>query len=114
MAELKRAVRGFCSERDWDQYHNAKDLSIGICTEASELLQHFRFKSESEVEQAMTNPQTRAKITDEITDVLFFLIRLSQRYEIDLSNALTAKLKTNAARYPIERAKGSNKKYTEF
>ena len=114
LAQLKETVRAFCSERDWDQYHNAKDLSIGVCTEASELLQHFRFKSGSEVEQAMANPQTKAKIVEEIADVLFFLIRLSQRYEIDLSTALAAKLKTNAIRYPVEKARGSNKKYGEF
>jgi NTP pyrophosphatase (non-canonical NTP hydrolase) len=114
LAQLKENVRGFCSERDWDQYHNAKDLSIGICTEASELLQHFQFKSKSEFEQAMANPQTKAKIVEEIADVLFFLIRLSQRYEIDLSTALAAKLKTNAIRYPVEKARRSNKKYGEF
>ena len=114
LEQLKEKVKGFCSERDWDQYHNAKELSIGISTEASELLQHFRFKSGSEVEQAMANPQTKAKIVEEIADILFFLIRLSQRYEIDLSTALAAKLKTNAIRYPVEKARGSNKKYGEF
>jgi NTP pyrophosphatase (non-canonical NTP hydrolase) len=114
LAQLKDTVGAFCGEREWDQFHNAKDLCIGICTEASELLQHFRFKSESEVERVMANPQTRSEIAEEVADVFFFLIRLAQRYDIDLSSALKAKLKANAIRYPIETAKGSNKKYGEL
>jgi NTP pyrophosphatase (non-canonical NTP hydrolase) len=111
---LKDSVKSFCTERDWDKYHNAKDLCIGICTEASELLQHFRFKSETEVAQVMTDSQTRTKVAEEMADVLFFLIRLSERYDVDLASALISKLRTNAIHYPVEKARGSNKKYSEF
>ena len=111
--QLKELVRKFCSEREWDQFHNAKELSIGICTEASELLQHFRFKSETDVEQMMTDSRTRSEIDSEIADVFFFLLRMSQRYDVDLSCILRTKLDANATRYPIEMARGSNKKYGE-
>lgn len=112
--ELKEKVKIFCEERDWDQYHNAKDLAIGVITEASELLDHFRFKSKKEVEEAFSNPEKRQEISEEIADVLYFLVRLAQRYGIDLTTELTKKLEKNEKKYPVEKAKGSNKKYTEY
>ena len=68
--DLKDRVRRFCGDRDWDRYHNAKDLAIGIITEASELLVQFRFKSEKEVELLFKAPKTRAAICDEVVDIL--------------------------------------------
>jgi NTP pyrophosphatase (non-canonical NTP hydrolase) len=112
--ELKEQIRKFCEERDWDQYHNAKDLAIGIITESSELLQHFRFKSDKEVEDMLRNPQKRDHISEEMADVLYFLLRLAQRYDIDLTTELSKKLEKNRKNYPVDKAKGSNKKYTEF
>ena len=112
--ELKEKIKTFCDERDWDQYHNAKELTIGIVTEASELLQHFRFKSEKQVDEMFQNPSKRQEISEEMADVLYFIIRLSQRYNIDLTTELNKKLEKNAEKYPIEKAKGSNKKYNEI
>ena len=114
LQELKENIKRFCDERDWDQYHNPKDLAIGIITEASELLEHFLWKSENEVDDLVNNSQKREQIEDEMADVLYFLLRLSQKYDIDLSNALIRKIEKNAIKYPIEKAKGSNKKYTEL
>ena len=62
--ELKERIKKFCEDRDWDQYHGAKDLSVGIITEASELLEHFRFKSEKEVEELFTNPDKKQQISE--------------------------------------------------
>jgi len=112
--ELKDRIQRFCEERDWDQYHNAKDLAIGIITESSELLEHFRFKSHQEIEEMFKNPEKREKISEEIADVLYFLLRLAQRYNIDLTIELKKKLEKNEKKYPIEKSKGSNKKYTEL
>lgn len=114
LKELKESVKKFCEERDWDQYHNAKELAIGIVTEASELLQHFRFKSEKQVDEMFINASKAQEISEEIADVLYFVIRLSQRYNIDLTTELNKKIKKNEQKYPLEKAKGSNKKYTEF
>ena len=111
--QLKQKIQKFCEDRDWDQYHGAKDLAIGIITEASELLENFRFKSEKEVEELM-NSDKRKEITEELADVMFFVLRLAQRYDIDLSKELEEKIKKSAEKYPIEKAKGSNKKYTEL
>ncbi|OGI14977.1 nucleotide pyrophosphohydrolase [Candidatus Micrarchaeota archaeon RBG_16_49_10] len=112
--DFKDLVRIFCEERNWDQYHNAKELTIGIVTEASELLEHFRFKSEKEVNELFENETKRQEISEEIADVLYFLVRLAQKYDIDLATELNKKIKKNKKRYPIEKAKGSNKKYMEY
>jgi len=112
--DLKAKIKKFCDERDWEQYHNAKDLAIGIITESGELLEHFRFKSEKEIDTFLKNPEKKSEISEELADVLYFVLRLAQRYEIDLSSELDKKLEKNAKKYPVEKAKGQNKKYTEL
>jgi NTP pyrophosphatase (non-canonical NTP hydrolase) len=112
--EMKEKVRLFCEDRDWDQFHNAKDLAIGIVTEASELLDCFRFKSESDIDEMFKDINKKQKILEEVADVLFFTLRIAQRYNIDLSTELEKKIKKNNEKYPVEKAKGSNKKYNEY
>jgi NTP pyrophosphatase (non-canonical NTP hydrolase) len=112
--ELKEKIRKFCEDRDWNQYHDAKNLAIGIITEASELLEHFRFKSEKEIEEMFKNTEKREKISEEVVDVLYFVLRLAQRYDIDLTTELNKKLEKNERRYAVNKVKGSNKKYTEY
>lgn len=112
--ELKEKVRNFCEARDWDQFHNAKELAIGIVTEASELLQHFRFKSNNQVNEMFRDKLKKQEFSEEISDILFFILRLAQRYDIDLSLELENKIKKNGERYPVHKAKGSSKKYTEY
>jgi len=114
ISELKEKIKKFCDDRDWDQYHNAKELAIGVITEASELLEHFRFKSEKEVSEMFNNPSKKQEISEEMADVLYFLVRLAQRHNIDLTTELNKKLEKNEKKYPIEKSKGSNKKYDEL
>jgi NTP pyrophosphatase (non-canonical NTP hydrolase) len=114
VAELKQLVKKFSEERDWDQFHNAKDLAIGIVTEASELLDIFRFKSEKEVEAMFKDGPASKNISDELADVFYFALRLAQRYDIDVSNTLKEKIEQNSKKYPVETARGSNRKYTEL
>jgi len=111
--ELKDIVRKFCEARDWDKFHDAKELSIGISTEASELLQHFRFKSKRQVEAMLRKPEKREKINKEVADVFYFTLRLAQRYGIDLATELKKKIAENEKRYPISKFKGSNKRKDE-
>ena len=111
--EIKDKIQKFCEARDWDQFHGAKDLAIGIITEASEVLEHFRWKSEKEVKELFENPHKREEVGEEMADVFFFLLRLAQRYDIDLSEAIHKKMDKNEGRYPIDKFKGSNKKYNE-
>jgi NTP pyrophosphatase (non-canonical NTP hydrolase) len=108
---LKDKVREFCEERDWDQFHSPKDLAIGVSTEASELLEIFRFKSEEEIRQLLLSP-AKEEIENEVSDVLFMLIRFAQRNDIDIETAFVRKLEKNALKYPIGKCKGKNMKYT--
>lgn len=111
---LKLEVKNFCESREWDQFHNPKDLAIGIITEASELLEFFRFKNEAEQIQMLSDKTLKAKISEEISDILFFILRFSQRFDIDISDAFINKMDKNEKNYPAEKSIGSNKKYTDF
>jgi NTP pyrophosphatase (non-canonical NTP hydrolase) len=112
--ELKKKVREFCEARDWDQFHGPKDLAIGVITEASELLEHFRFLSEEQALELFEDEKSKEDIEDELADVLFFLIRFSQRFDIDLERALYRKIEKSEKKYPVEKSKGSNRKYTKL
>lgn len=110
--ELSEQIRDFCEERDWDQFHNLKDLSIGLSTEANELLQLFRFKNETQcVELFNSQPD---KITHELADIYYYLLRIADLYDIDLNHALEEKMKLNEQKYPVSKVKGKNLKYDEF
>ncbi len=106
-------VQKFCQDRDWDQFHPPKDLAIGISTEANELLDIFRFKSDESISELMSTPEFRQRVSDELADVFFFILRFSQLNKIDLAGALDHKIKKNAEKYPVAQFKGSNKKYNE-
>jgi NTP pyrophosphatase (non-canonical NTP hydrolase) len=112
--DLKKIIRDFCELRDWDQYHNPKDLAIGLITESSELLEHFRFKSNAEMEEMFKNPEKKTAISEEVADAFYFILRFAQKYNIDLSDAIEKKMAKNEQKYPVEKAKGSNKKYNEL
>ncbi len=111
---LSLAVRRFCEERDWDQFHGPKDLAVGIVTEAAELLERFRFLSDEDCLRSLDNPESRERIENEVADVLFFVLRLSDRFNIDLGAAFERKMAKNAERYPVDKARGSNRKYSEL
>lgn len=113
LESLTELVKKFCEERDWDQFHPAKDLAIGLSTEANELLDLFRFKTDSAISAKFQEPEFKEKVSDELADVFFFVLRFSQMNKIDLEQALKRKVQKNAAKYPIETARGSNKKYNE-
>lgn len=112
--ELQRKVQSFCEARDWDQFHGPKDLAIGVITEASELLEHFRFLSDEQALALLHNPQQKEEIEDELADVLFFLIRFSQRFDVDLAQVLIRKIEKSEKKYPVDKAKGNNQKYTKL
>ena len=98
---LKRLVAQFCEQRNWDKEHKPKELAIGAVTEASELLEIFRFLSESDCLTAVTNPKTKQKISEELADTLCFILRFAQLYNFDLAECLRDKLAKNAIKYPI-------------
>ena len=111
---LKEHARAFCEARDWDQYHDAKELAISIVIESTELLELFRFKNKAEMREIFAAADKREEVCDELADVLFALLRFAQLYDIDLTSEFYRKMKKNEAKYPVELARGSNKKYDEF
>lgn len=100
ISDLKDIVKVFCQDRGWDPFHNPKDLSIGIITEASELLELFRFQTEENSVTMLKDPQVREAISDELSDVLYFLLRFAQKYDFDLSNGFVQKMEKNKLKYP--------------
>jgi NTP pyrophosphatase (non-canonical NTP hydrolase) len=114
LEKLSELVDNFCEERDWKQFHNIKDLAMGLSIEASELLQIFLWKDSKEVEALLDTPNKREDIEDEVADVLFFLLRIAHLNNIDLQMALEKKIVKNELKYPVSQFKGSNKKYNEI
>lgn len=102
------AVEAFVEERDWAQFHTPKDLAIGLATEASELLELFRFLDDEDVEARLADPAFRERVEDEVGDVLFFVVRFSQRLEIDPLEAAGRKLEKSREKYPAEEFAGDN------
>jgi len=114
IAELKKEVQEFCEKRDWDKYHNPKELAIGISTESSELLEMFRFKDDKEMKNLLSDPEKKELIKNELADIQFFILRFAQMNNIDISESFKKKMIQNEKKYPVHKSKGSNKKYDEL
>lgn len=110
--DLQQTIQTFCQERDWDQFHDPKELAIGLSTEANELLSLFRFITKDELNDVIQNK--RNKVEDELMDVLFFVLRFASLYNIDIPKAFQTKMEQNAIKYPVDLVKGKNKKYNEY
>jgi dCTP diphosphatase len=112
LEELRSALRQFAADRNWDQFHSPKNLAIALSVEAAELLEHFQWTPE--VDSPVLDSHQHAKVREEIADVLLYLVRLADKLNVDLLAAATEKIQVNAAKYPVEKARGSSKKYTEL
>jgi len=110
--ELRDIARKFTSERDWEQFHNPKDLGVALSIEVAEVLEHFRFKTNKEIEKYLKT--NRKKLGHELADVLWFLVRLSDVCDIDLTEAFMEKEKITEKKYPAEKVKGKPDKYTVY
>lgn len=105
-------IKSFRDERDWMQFHDPKNMAISIAIEASELLQEFQWKNKKDVEEHIK--QNIERVQDEIADVALYLFELADNLNIDLIEAMSIKLEKNKEKYPVEKAKGIAKKYTEL
>src|SRR5580765_4915252 len=112
LPELTRRVLQHRDERQWAQFHTPKELAISLCVESAELLALMQWKSPAEVEQVVR--AKRAQVQDELADVLHSVLLLASDLQIDLGEALVEKLKKDAAKYPVAKAKGKNSKYSEL
>ncbi len=114
VAALKARVLAFARERDWEQFHSPKNLSMALAAEAGELMEPFLWVSPEEARGLATDPARQPRIADELADVVVYALQFANMAGIDLSAAITAKMAANAAKYPIERARGRSDKYTEL
>ena len=112
LRELRDAVRRFSAERDWDRYHAPKNLAMALSVEAAELLEHFQWISEEDSKRL--SAERLAKVREELADVLIYLVRLADKLDVDLLAAARDKLVLNAVRYPVDKARGNNRKYSEL
>ena len=106
LEELRKAVVTFTQERDWDQFHNGKDLALALSIEAAELNEAFLWKKPEDV-----NPE---KVKEELADIVNYAILIADKYNLDIKQIVLDKIKRNAEKYPVEKAKGSAKKYNEL
>jgi len=107
-----KALLDFRNARDWKQFHKPKDLAISISLEASEILDHFQWKTDAEFEEYLKTH--KENVADELADVFNYLLILSHDLDINLLESAKNKLKKNIEKYPVEKAKGNHKKYTEL
>ena len=112
--QLKDQIRRFVQERDWEQFHTPKDLAIGLSIEAAELLEHFRFQSETEITAKLADEASLKDIGHELADILYFVLLMCDRFGLDAAATLREKLAISAARYPVTQARGNNRKYTQL
>ena len=109
MSEIKKLTEqliSFRDERDWAQFHNAKDLAVALNIEAGELLEAFLWKNAEDADVE--------KVKEELADVFAYAFLLANKYELDVLEIVTSKIKTNAEKYPIDKSKGTAKKYNEL
>jgi NTP pyrophosphatase (non-canonical NTP hydrolase) len=109
---LQLALREFARERDWDKFHSPKNLAAALAVESAELLEHFQWLTDEQ--SRALSAEKREAVAEEMSDVLFYLLQLGDKLQIDLLEAARRKLQINAGKYPVERARGRADKYTEL
>jgi dCTP diphosphatase len=114
VAQLKERVLAFARERDWQQFHAPKNLSMALAAEAAELMEHFLWATPEESREVALDPAKRARIAEELADVVIYALEFANATGMDLAAAIGAKMEANARKYPVEKARGRSAKYTEL
>ncbi len=112
LQHIKTRVQRFSDERDWHQFHSAKNLSMALSVEASEIVEHFQWLTEKQSDNLP--PEKLDKVETELADTFLYLLQLADRLGIDILDAAERKMDTNEAKYPVEKSRGNATKYTEL
>ena len=112
ISKITKDIVAFRDARDWKQFHNPKDLAISLSLEASEVLEHFQWKSKEEIEEYIKTH--KQYIGDELADVFYWVLLMSHDLDIDIEKAFEHKMKQNDKKYSVEKSKGKHTKYTEL
>jgi NTP pyrophosphatase (non-canonical NTP hydrolase) len=116
ITKLKNRVSSFVNERDWGQFHSPKNIAMALSVESSEILEHFQWMTENDSRElsSETNNEVWSEVKDEVADVFVYLLRLSDLLNIDLQEAIDTKMEKNAKKYPVEKSRGTSKKYNKL
>ena len=114
VAELKSRVLAFARERDWEQFHAPKNLSMALAAEAGELMEHFLWATPEASQAVAADPVKRAKIAEELADVIIYALEFANATKLDVAASIEAKMAANAKKYPVEKSRGRSDKYTEL
>ena len=112
MKSLASRLRKFADDRDWNQFHSPKNLSMALAGEMGELIEHFQWLTEEESKNL--SGQKLAEVEEEIADIFIYLLRLSDQLDVDIVQAVENKIIKNEKKYPADKVRGSSKKYTEY
>ena len=112
LENLREKINTFVAERDWSQFHTPKNLAMAMIVEAAELVEQFQWDTPMESQQL--SPEKREAVAHELADTFVYLLRIAEVLEINLIDATNKKIALNAIKYPVEKAKGSNAKYTKY
>lgn len=110
--DLTKKIIKFCDARDWNQFHNPKDLAISLVLEATEVMEHFQWKNKEEIEKYVKT--NKDEIGEELADVLYWILLMSHDLKIDVLEALEKKILKNEEKYPVEKSKGRHTKYNKL
>ena len=114
ISKLRQLAQDFVDERDWNKYHNPKDLSISIAIEAAELMEIFQWTGQGEVKKIAKDEHKLLRIKEELADVMILCLNMCNTMGIDLSQAIVEKIEKNKAKYPAELVRGNYRKYTQL
>jgi NTP pyrophosphatase (non-canonical NTP hydrolase) len=114
VSELKARVLAFVRERDWEQFHAPKNLSMALAAEAGELMEHFLWATAEESRAVAVDPAKRVKIAEELADVMIYALEFANATGLDVAASIEAKMAANAKKYPVEKARGRSNKYNEL
>lgn len=114
VAEIREQVMAFARERDWERFHSPKNLSMALAAEAAELLEHFLWCEGPESRRLATLPPKDEQVQEELADILIYAIEFANVCGIDLTQAIERKMQKNALKYPVDRARGNARKYSEL
>ncbi len=114
VAEIKAKVLAFAQERDWEQFHTPKNLSMALAAEAGELMEHFLWAESAESRARASDPERATKIREELADIVIYAMEFANMAGIDVAAAIEDKMGKNAEKYPVSKARGKSLKYTEL
>jgi len=111
---IQQSLQAFADERNWEQFHNPKNLAMALSGEVGELLEIFQWLTPDEAAAVSAQPKLKQKVSEELADIALYLLRLADKVQVDLEQAIAEKMRVNSEKYPAERVYGSAKKYNEY